>query len=104
MTPIMPSTGAPLTTARWLSPRTLQVHNLTRASAASLRQGVAELQAQVESLQGRLEDRLSQFEGAREEVACLEGLVVDEVSAHNREAWAGAGAGTGARGWALGWS
>lgn len=56
-----------------------QVHNLTRASAASLRRGVAELQAQAQALRGRLAATLGAFEGVRGEVDELEGLVVDEV-------------------------
>ncbi|KAL4419401.1 hypothetical protein ABPG77_003375 [Micractinium sp. CCAP 211/92] len=56
-----------------------QVHNLTRASAAALHRGVAELQAQVQALRGRLAETLDAFEGVRGEVAELEGLVVDEV-------------------------
>jgi hypothetical protein len=55
------------------------VHNLTSASAASLRQSVAELAAQAASLQRRLTDTLAQFDGICSEVQQLEGLVVDEV-------------------------
>ena len=57
----------------------MQVRNLTSAGAASLHQGVAALSAQIASLQARLADMLPQFEGVREEVQQLEGMVVDEV-------------------------
>lgn len=56
-----------------------QVHNLTRASTASLHRGVSELQAETEALQERLSETLGAFEGVGVEVGQLEGLVVDEV-------------------------